>query len=98
MANTYMKLYKDEYRTIEILVRDMAEDDFLIGTAVCHIEDNVGNIVMNETIAMVIGNKVRITIPKTVTSVKGLYNVLWTINKGGYEYKHKTILNVEELS
>lgn len=101
-TSTYVKFYESEYRTIEILVRDMCEDDFNVDTATSHIESVVNEestgIVMPETVCMVIGNKVRTIVPKSITNTKGIYWVIWTVKRLGMEYKHKTILNVEELS
>lgn len=98
MAHTYMKLYENEYRSIEILIRDMCEEDFNPDTATAHIEDVDGTTIMEETTCMVIANKIRVIVPTDVTNVKGMYNVIWTIIKDGNTFKHKTILNVEELT
>lgn len=98
MAYTYMKLYENEYRTIEILIRDMCEDDFNPDVASAHIEDSTGDIIMEETVCMIVGNKIRVVVPTTVTSVKGKYNIIWTIEKDSNIFKHKTILTVEELT
>lgn len=98
MDHTYIKFYEDEYRTLQLLVRDMQEEPFNPDTATCHIKDSENEIVMEETTCMVIANAVRVTIPSAITNVKGLYKVLWTIWKDGHSYKHKTILNVEVLS
>jgi hypothetical protein len=97
MSNTYVKFYENEYRTIEILVRDMNEEDYNIDYATCHIEDDEENIIMDETICMVTGNKIKITIPLNITYLKGIYYVRWTLHKDSLIFKHKTILNVEEL-
>lgn len=101
-TSTYVKFYESEYRTIELLVRDMCESDFNVDTATSHIESVVDDvstgIVMPETVCMVIGNKVRTVVPKSVTNTKGVYWVIWTVKKNSMEYKHKTILNIEELS
>jgi hypothetical protein len=101
-TSTYIKFYENEYRTIELIVRDMCEEDFNVDTATSHIESVVNEvstgIVMEETVCMVIGNKVRTIVPTSVSNTKGMYWVIWTVRKSGMEYKHKTILNIEELS
>jgi len=93
-----MKFYENEYRTVEVTVRDMEEEDFNIDTATCHIENSSGDTVMAEATAMVVGNVVKITVPTTVTDTKGIYFIIWTLTKNSLIYKHKTILNIEELS
>ena len=98
MAHTYMTIYENEYRSIEILIRDMCEEDFNPDTATAHIEDNEGETIVEETTCMVVANKIRVIVPTTVTNVKGLYNIIWTVIKDGNTFKHKTILNVEELT
>ena len=98
MAHTYIKFYENEYRTIQILIRDIEENDFNPDTGTCHIEDHLGNIVMTETTCMVVGNTVKVTIPLTIADTSGRYKIIWTVRKDGHVYKHKTILNVEELS
>lgn len=97
MSNTYIKFYENEYRTVEIIVRDMNEDDYNIDYATCHVEDENENIIMEESICMVTGHKVKITIPLNITYLKGIYYIIWSLNKDGLIFKHKSILNVEEL-
>lgn len=98
MDHTYIKFYENEYRVLQILIRDMDENDFNPDTATCSVEDDLGNIVMEETTCMVADNTARVVIPTTITDTHGRYKVIWTIRKDGYVYKHKTILNIEELS
>jgi hypothetical protein len=111
MGSTYIKFYENEYRTIEIIVRDMEEDDFCPDTATFRVEiatpnfvgtSGVGTsagtlIIVPETVAQVIGNRIRANIPVLVTQTKGVYHVLWNVHKDGRTYKHRTVLNVSEL-
>lgn len=97
MAHTYIKFYENEYRTIELLIRDMDENDFVPDTATCRIEDNEDNVVMEETNCQIVSNGIRVTVPTDVTDVKGIYSVLWTLTKDRMIYRHRTVLNVEEL-
>jgi hypothetical protein len=102
MSRTYIQFYESEYRSAELIIRDMEENDFNPDTATSHIESVVDHVstgtVMEETVCLVVGNKIQTIVPTSVTDVKGIYWIIWTIRKDGMKYKHKTILNIEELS
>jgi hypothetical protein len=96
--HTYIKFYESEIRTVQLLIRDQEEEDFVPDTATCNIEDELGTVIVSETICYVYNNTISFTVPQTITDTKGLYNVIWTITKNNKIYKHKTILNVAELT
>lgn len=98
---SYITLYQNEVRAIEITIRDQEELDWLPSNAYVSVRDKNGNFIINETTAMVNDNKIYFIIPTTVTSVVGVYDVLWKIIKvdgsNTYVFYHKTNVIVEEL-
>lgn len=97
MDNTYITVYENETRSIEILVRDQYDEAFNPDTATVLVEDIVGDVVVAEANAMVYNNTVSTIISTDVTSILGEYHIIWKIVKGTDIFYHKSIINVKEL-
>ena len=96
-VNTYMTLIQNEVRAVSIKVRDQDDTPFIPDAAYSYITDEGGNILVSEAPAFVYENEVSAIIDDTVTSIPGIYYIVWKINKYSYIYYHKSIINVETL-
>ena len=102
MNRTYLSLYENEERAVEITIRDQDDVDFTPSAVYAEIRDVDGIVVVDEAVCLVVANKAYTLVSDSVTAVPGKYNVIWRIMKtieGGiiYKYFHKTELIVEEL-
>ena len=102
MSNqTYMTLYENEVRAVEISIRDQDDAVWYPSSAYVKIVDDDGNTVVNEVPAMVSENTILTKVDTNITSVPGKYHLIWKILKTSgsttYTFYHKTTLTVEEL-
>lgn len=94
---TYTTLYIGETRALSIYVRDQNDDDFIAVSASTYIKNSNDEIVVSETPAIVSAASVISLLDTVVTSAAGNYEVVWTLNKSGYVYKHVSFVKVVEL-
>jgi hypothetical protein len=98
---SYITLYQNEVRAVEITIRDENDLVWEPSTAYFSIIDSNGTIVMAEATAMVDDNKVYAIFPANVSAVCGRYDIIWKLVKvegsNTYTYYHKTNVVVEEL-
>jgi len=102
MSNqTYMTLYENEVRAVEISIRDQDDAVWYPSSAYVKIVDDDGNTVVNEVPVMVFENTILTKVDTNITSVPGKYHLIWKILKTSgsttYTFYHKTTLTVEEL-
>jgi len=101
MSLTYVDMYENEVRAIEISIRDQDDVEFEPSSAYATIVDSNGDTVVAETAAMVAGNQVYTVVNVITTETPGDYEIIWKILKVAgaqtYVYYHKTHLVVNEL-
>jgi hypothetical protein len=98
---SYITLYQNEVRAVEITIRDEKDLIWEPDTAYFSIIDSNGTVVLDEATAMVQDNKVFAIFPSSVSATCGSYDIIWKIEKevnpNTYVYYHKTNVVVEEL-
>lgn len=94
--NTYQSFYVNEDRALEVTINDQDGNDFAPSAAWAQIQTDTGNTIIEEQVAMVVGNKIRTLVGTTVTQTAGEYKVIWRLAYGGHTYYHITILEVQE--
>jgi ABC-type phosphate/phosphonate transport system substrate-binding protein len=97
---TYITMYQNEQRAVELYIRDQAEAAYAPSTAYASVNDAEGNEVVGESAAMVSGSSIYYLVTPTVTQAPGEYDIIWRILKSGtdtYTFYHKTRVVVEEL-
>jgi len=103
MSKTYVTMYEDEIRAVELAITDQDDTEYPPTTAYAMVVDNEGAVVVAEAAAMVIDNGIYTLIGTAVTSVPGDYEIIWRILKTiespstTYTFYHKTLLTVEAL-
>jgi len=102
MSNlTYITLYQNEVRAIEIEIRDQYDELWYPSSAYVKFLDEDGNTVINEIPAYVSENTINTIVSSSITATPGKYYLIWRILKESgsntYTYYHKTCLVVEEL-
>ncbi len=99
--NTYLTVYEDEQRAVELTIRDNDDVAYTPDSATYTIKDSNGVEIVAETTCMVDENKIYFMVTDTVTALPGEYEVIWKITKvsgaNTYIFHHKTKLTVEEL-
>lgn len=95
--NTYMTMYTEEIRVLEIMARDQYDIAFNPDMASSLVQTANGDVVQESAACRVEANKVFTTIGTGVSVAQGLYHVIWKIEKGSSIYYHKTVLNVKEI-
>lgn len=94
--NSYITMYKNEIRPVTIQVFS-GYSSLTPTSAKIKVYDSDGDVVVNETSASVSSNEISIDINTYVTQIPDKYKILWKIYSGNYEYRHKTILTVENI-
>ena len=98
---SYVTLYQNEVRAVEITIRDEKDLIWEPSTAYFSIINSDGTTVLAEATAMVEDNKVFAIFPSSVSAICGSYDIIWkivkTIAANSYVYYHKTNVVVEEL-
>ena len=101
MSMTYVDMYENERRAIEISIRDQDDATWDPTAAYASVIDEDGDTVVAEAVAYVTDNLIYTIIDSTVTETPGNYQVIWRITKTSgvqtYTYYHKTVLTVKEL-
>jgi hypothetical protein len=101
MSQTYVEMYQNEVRAVQVSIRDQDDDIFEPTAAYAKVVDSNGNIVSSETSAMVSSNTMTTLIDTDVTASDGDYEIIWKILKTSgsqtYTYYHKTHITVKEL-
>lgn len=97
---TYLTLFKDEVRDIELIIRNDDETKFIPTSASCVImHDDL--IVERCTVSLNVSgsvndNVITAKITNLTTHVPTEYDVIWTFKKDDLIFKHKTFLCVLE--
>lgn len=99
---TYLTIYQNEQRAIDLLIRDQDDAEYTPTNVYAKIVDSNGNTVMAETEATVSSNVATILIQADYTDTVGVYEIVWRITKTvdgpvTYTYYHKTSLTIEEI-
>ncbi len=97
MAQTHQTFYKNEIRALEITVRDQDGNEYAPSGAYVEVQDDVGDTVVAEQVALVTSNRVSTLIGTATTASPGTYNIIWRLLKSGYTYFHVTQLEVRKL-
>jgi hypothetical protein len=103
MSKTYITMYENEIRAVQLAIRDQDDAAYDPSSAYASVIDAEGSVVVEETAAMVEANVVYTLIGTAVTANAGDYQIIWRIVKTvtapstTYTYYHKTDLTVEEI-
>jgi len=98
MANrTHQEINQNEIRPLELSINDHTGAPFNPSGAYATIYDSENNIVVDEHIVMISGEKIYTILDTVVTGIVGSYTVKWKILYGGYTYYHITDVDVVEL-
>jgi hypothetical protein len=89
-------MYVGEKRALEITIHDHLNQPYPPSAAVVEIFDSIGEIIDTQN-CMIDENKIYVYIGTKVTGNPGEYEILWSIRRYMYKFKHKTDLLVLEL-
>lgn len=95
---TYNELNENEYRAIELAIRDQNDDDFEPTLAYASVLDEDDTVIVAEAAAMISDNTITTLITTVVTANIGTYYIKWrilkTVESTTYTYYHKTRIEV----
>lgn len=94
--STYQSLKENEERYIELKLYDKDNLSFSPSAASMSIYNTEDELIESPT-CTITNNIIKGKITVLTTSLPGIYHIIWTIQKNGNIYKHKTILQVFEL-
>jgi len=94
---TYLTLYKNEKRAVELEIDDSDGQDFILGSSNSSVLDANNNVIVSEQAVYTYSNKAYTIIGTATTGTIGLYKIKWKIVKGSYTYYHITNLEVIDL-
>ena len=97
MNDEYISLFVGEVRAIELTVRDQDDVDFIPDGVSVTIKDFDAVDIITDQVAVINTNRISTLITTEVSSVAGIYFIIWKITKEEAIYYHKTIINIREI-